>query len=118
MMMLELELIASTVWLSINNQINQQFLFSMAGNYRRLDVASAIQHMAENLLQARQGRLAGDVVGRTNLLCRDQAKCSADSFRCVMERCLEGDLGVVQAIRFQLHLGPAGASAKEIHGAA
>src|SRR5579864_5634538 len=36
----------------------------------------------------------------------------------MVERCLEGDFGVVQAIRLELNLGSAGASAEEVDSAA
>ena len=91
---------------------------SVAGNYGGFDIASAVQHVAENLLQARQGRLAGDVVGRTNLFCRDQSECPANCFRRVVECSFQRDFGIVQAIGLELHFRSAGAATEEIHSAA
>ena len=90
----------------------------MAGDDCGFDVAAAVQHVAQNLLEARQRRLSGDVVGGTNLFGRDQSEGPANRFRRVVERCFQSDFGVVQAIGFELHLGAAGASAEEVDGAA
>ena len=90
----------------------------MAGDDCGFDVAAAVQHVAQNLLEARQRRLSGDVVGGANLFCRDQSEGPANRFWSVVERRFQGDFGVVQAIGLELHLGSAGASAEEIDGAA
>ena len=76
----------------------------VAGDDCGLDVAAAVQHVTQDLLQARQGRLAGNVVGGANLLGRDQSEGPAHRFRSVMERGLQRDLGIVQAIGVELHL--------------
>src|SRR5579872_1057898 len=91
---------------------------SVAGDDCGFDVAAAVQHVSQNLLQARQWRLPGDIVGGTNLLGRDQSEGSANGFGSVMERGLESHLGIVQAIGVELHFGSAGAAAEEIHSAA
>ena len=90
----------------------------MAGDDCGFDVAAAVQHVAQNLLQARQRRLSGDVVGGANLFCRDQAEGAANCFRRVVERCFQSDFGVVQAIGLELHFGSTGAAAEEVDGAA
>src|SRR5947208_16145626 len=91
---------------------------SVSRNDGRLDLPTSIQHVPQDLLQARERRFSGDVVGGPNLLGRDQSKRPADGFRRVMKCRLQGDFGVVQAIGLQLNLGAAGAPAEEIHGAA
>src|SRR5260370_39462173 len=78
---------------------------SVAGNNRGLDVASAVQHMAQHVLQARQGSLSGDVVGGTNLFRRNESEGSPDSLGRMVKRRLQGDLGIVQAVGIPLHLG-------------
>src|SRR5579871_1552671 len=64
-----------------NQKINNS---SVSRNNRSLDIAASVQHVAENLLQPRQGRLAGNVVGGADLLGGDQAKGPAHRFRRVM----------------------------------
>src|SRR5271168_5524790 len=90
----------------------------MAGNDCRLDIATAVQHVAKNFLQARERGFAGDVVGRAYFLGRDQTEGAAYGFRRVMERGLQRDLGVVQAAGIELNLGSAGAASEEVYGAA
>ncbi len=46
----------------------------MAWNDGGLDVAVAVQHVLQNLLQPRKRRFARNVVGRSNLFFRDQGK--------------------------------------------
>src|SRR4029077_10245818 len=86
----------------------------MAGDDCGFDVAAAVQHVAQDLLQARERCLSGNVVCWSNLFCGDQAKGAADSFRRVMEGGLERDLGIVQAVGIELYFGATGTSAKEI----
>jgi hypothetical protein len=43
----------------------------MAGDDCGFDVAAAVQHVAQNLLQARQGGLPGYVVSGPNFFSRD-----------------------------------------------
>ena len=102
----------------ISNQKSTTNNSSVSWDDGRLDIASTVQHVAEDLLQARQGRLTGDVVGRTDLLGGNQSEGPADGFRRMVERGFQGDFGVVQAIRLELHLGSAGASAEEVDGSA
>src|SRR5579864_3959432 len=102
---------------TINNQ-KSSILVSVAGDDRGLNVAPAVQHVPQNLLQARQRRLSGDVVGGANLFGRDQSEGSANRFWRVVERRFQRDFGVVQAIGLELHFGSTGASAEEIDGAA
>ncbi len=90
----------------------------MAGDDCGFDVAAAVQHVTQNLLQARQRRLPGNVVGGTNLLGRDQSEGPANRFRRVVERGFQSDFGIVQAIGFELHFCSTGAAAEEVHGAA
>src|SRR5579862_213034 len=90
----------------------------MAGDDCGFDVAAAVQHVAQNLLEARQRRLSGDVVGGANLFGRDQSEGPANCFRRVVERRFQCDFGVMQAIGFELHFGAAGASTEEVDGAA
>src|SRR5216684_741240 len=93
-------------------------LRSVAGNDGRFDVAAAVQHVAKDLLEARQRGFAGDVVGGANLFGGDQAEGAAHGFRRVMKCGLERDLRIVQAIGIELDFGAAGASAEEVYGAA
>src|SRR5580692_2522405 len=82
---------------------------------RGLDIAVAVQHVMENLLQPGKWRFAGNVIGRTNLLFGDQREGSAHSLRSVMESRFQRDLRIMQPVSVELHFGPAGATAKEIH---
>src|SRR5579872_3814738 len=91
---------------------------SVAGDDCGFDVAAAVQHVTQNLLQARQWRLPGNVVGGPNLLGRDQSKGPANCFRRVVERGFQSDFGIVQAVGFQLHFRSTRASAEEVDGAA
>ena len=84
----------------------------------RLDVAVAIEHVPQYLLQARQRRFAGDVVGPLDLVLADQGERFAHRLRRVMERGLQRQLVIVQALRIQRDRGPAGATAEEVDGAA
>src|SRR5271169_3321676 len=90
---------------------------SVPRDYRSFDVAPAVQHVAEDLLQARQRGFASNVIGGANLLGGDQAEGPAHGFRRVMERGLERDLGIMQTVGIELHFRPAGTSAEEVHGA-
>src|SRR5271156_6341465 len=90
----------------------------VTGDNGGLDVAVAVQHVAENLLQPREWRLAGNVVRGTNLLLSNQCKRLAHGLRGVMERGLERDFGIVQPVGIELHLGAAGASSEKVHSAA
>src|ERR1700740_3306899 len=47
---------------------------SVAGDDGGLNVSAAIQHVPQNLLQSRKGRLSRDVVRRTDLLRRNQTE--------------------------------------------
>src|SRR5258708_25910602 len=91
---------------------------SMPGDDGGLDVAAAVQHVAEHLLQTRQWSLPGDVVGGTNLFRCYQSESAAHGFGSVMERSLERDLRIVQPVRVELDLGAAGAASEEVYGAA
>src|SRR5512143_3155092 len=91
--------------------------FLMSRDDGRLDVAVAIQHVAEYVMQPGEWRRSGDVVGTAHFLFRDQPERAAHGFRRVMERGLEGDLGIMQPLRVELNLGAGGASAKEVDGA-
>src|ERR1700758_572526 len=102
---------------AIKNQ-QSSTLASVAGDDCGLDVATAVQHVPQNLLQARQRSLSGNVVGGANLFCRDQSECAANRFRRVVEGRLQRDLGIVQAIGLELHFGSTGATTKEIDGTA
>ena len=74
--------------------------------------------MAQDFLQAGERGFASDVVRGANLLGRNQTKGAAHGFGSVMERGLKRDLGVVQTVGIELHLGSAGASAEKVYGAA
>src|SRR5215467_13900141 len=71
---------------------------SVTRNNGGLNVAVAVQHVAEHLLEARERRFTGDVVGGTDFLLRNQAKSPAYGFRRVMERRLQSEFGVKQTI--------------------
>src|SRR5258708_2470898 len=58
---------------------------SMTRNDGRLDIAVAIQHVAEHLLQPGERRFSGDVIGRPNLLLRNQGERLAHRLRRVMK---------------------------------
>ena len=89
----------------------------MAGDDGGLDVAAAVEHAAQDVLQTRKRSLPGNVVGGTNFLGGDQAKGAAHGFGRVVERGLERDLGVVQAVGIDLDFGAAGTAAEEVNGA-
>src|ERR1035437_3173055 len=91
---------------------------SMAGDDCGFDVATPVQHVTQNLLQTRQWRFPGNVVGGTNLLGRDQSEGPANCFRRVVERCFQRDLGVVQAVGLKLHFRSTSAATEEVNGAA
>src|SRR5438552_16643891 len=88
------------------------------GNDRRFDIAVSVQHVAKNLLQTRKRRFAGNVIGGTNFLLRNQRKRLTHGFRSMVESCLERDFRIMETIGIQLHLSATGAAAKEIHRAA
>src|SRR5579864_7555300 len=88
---------------------------SVPGNDGGLDIAIAVQHVMKNLLQPGQWRLAGNVIGRTDFLFRNQSEGSAHGFRRVVEGRLQRDFRVVQPVGVELHLGAGGAAAKEVH---
>src|SRR5580700_1798925 len=56
---------------------------------RGFNVAVAIQHVTQHMLQSRERRLSGNVVRTLNLLFRNQGEGFADRFRRVMERGLK-----------------------------
>src|SRR6266851_1309110 len=87
----------------------------MAGNDSGLDVAVAIEHVSENLLQSRERRFASNVVVGTNLLFRNQPERPSNGVRRVMESCFQGNFRIMQAISIKLHLCAAGASAKKVY---
>src|ERR1022692_204162 len=91
---------------------------SVARDDGGLDVASTVQHVAQHFLQAGERGFAGDVVGGADFFGGDQAEGAAHGFRRVMERGLERDLGIVQTVGIELHLGSAGASTEKVYGAA
>ncbi len=84
----------------------------------RLDVAVTIQHVLQHVLQTRQWRFPSDVVVALNFAFGDQGKCLADTFRRVMERCLERDFRIVQPLGIEFHFGAIRTTTKEIDGAA
>src|SRR3977135_4450487 len=91
---------------------------SVAGNNGGLDVATAVQHVAQHVLQARQRSLSGDVVGGTNFFRRNQSEGATDGLGRVVKRRLQGDLRIMQAVGIKLNLSSARAAAEEIHRAA
>ena len=91
---------------------------SVAGNDGGFDVASAVQHVAQHLLQAGERSFAGDVVRGANFFGCDQSEGAAHGFRRVMKRGFQRDFGIVQAVGIELHFGSAGAPAEEVYGAA
>src|SRR5882724_2587274 len=93
-------------------------LGSVTGNNGGLDVTGAVQHMAQDVLQFGERRLAGYVVGGLNLLLSDQFEGATDRVRGVMERRLEGDLGIVKPVGVNLHFGACWAPTEKVHGAA
>src|ERR1700704_5164550 len=58
----------------------------VSGNNRGLDVAVAVQHVPQYVMQARERSFARDVVRAANFSLGDQSECTADSLRSVMER--------------------------------
>src|ERR1022692_2847700 len=88
---------------------------SVSGNDGGLDIAVAVQHVMENLLQPGQGRLASNVIGGTNLFLRDQRERSAHGLRSVMEGRFQRDLRVMQPVGIELYLGSSGAATEEVH---
>ena len=90
----------------------------MAGDDCGFDVAAAVQHVTQNLLQAGKRSLPRDVVGGADFFGRDQSEGPANRFRRVVERGFQGDFGLVQAIGLELHSCSTGAAAEEVDGAA
>ncbi len=70
----------------------------MAGNDGCLDVAAAVQHVAEHFLQTGERSFTGNVIGGADFFGGDQAKRAAYGFRRVMERSLQRDFGIVRTI--------------------
>src|SRR5260370_184101 len=89
----------------------------MAGDEWGLDVSVAIHHVFQYLLQARERGFAGDVIGRADFLFGNQGKGFAHAIGRVMERGLQSDFRVVQAVGIELNLAAFGAAAEEIDGA-
>src|SRR5689334_23796410 len=73
-------------------------LWLMSRDDGRFDVAVAVQHVTKHVLQARKRLLAGDVIRALDLLLGDQRERLAHRFRGVVERRLDRDLGVMQAV--------------------
>src|SRR5437660_11698845 len=65
---------------------------SMAGNDSGLDVAVAIKHVSENLLQSRERRFAGNLIMGTTFLFRNDPERPSNGIRAVMERCIQSNL--------------------------
>src|SRR5580692_10375960 len=82
---------------------------------RGLDIAVAVQHVMENLLQPGKWRFAGNVIGRSNLLFGDQREGSAHSLRRVMEGGFQRDLRIVQPVGVELYFRAAGATTKKVY---
>src|SRR5690242_4195378 len=93
-------------------------LRSMPWNNGGLDVAVSVEHVAEHIMQAGERSFTSNVIRASNFLLRNQCKSPPHRLGGVMERGLQRNLGIMQPIRIQLHLAAAGASAKEIDGAA
>ena len=64
----------------------------MPGNDCRLNLSGAVEHVSQDLLQARERGFPGDVVSGPNLFGRNQTECPANRFRRVMECRLQRDL--------------------------
>src|ERR1700756_1265325 len=64
-------------------------LRSVSWNDGGLDVAVAVEHVPQHVMQARKWRFAGDVIGAADLLFGDQRKRAAHRFGGVMERSLQ-----------------------------
>src|SRR3974390_2358525 len=70
-----------------------------------LDIAAAVEHVTQHVVQTRQRRLARNVVGAAHLPLGNQAERPANGFGRVVEGRFQRNLGVVQAIGIQLDLG-------------
>src|SRR5919201_5680424 len=68
------------------------------GNNGRLDIAVAVQHVSQHMLQAREGRFARDVIIAANLFLRDQRERPAHCFGRVMERGLQRYFRIVKPL--------------------
>src|SRR5215472_1557184 len=90
----------------------------MAGNNGGLDLIAALQHLLQNLLELGERRLSGYVVSALDSLFGDERECPAHAFRRVVERRLQSQLGIVQAIGIQFYFGAAGATSEEVDRAA
>src|SRR5882724_530671 len=90
----------------------------MAGNDGGLNLAAPVQHLLQNLFQLGKRRFPSNVIRALDVLVRDERKRLAHGLRRMVERTLDRDLRVMQAVGIQFHLGAAGASAKEVHYAA
>src|SRR5512146_256874 len=91
---------------------------SMAGDDCGFDVAVAVAHVTEHLLQSRERRFTGYVIIGADLALGDEREGAANGFRCVMERRFQRDLRVVETLGVEVDLGAAGASAEEVDGTA
>src|SRR5271169_6245595 len=85
---------------------------------RSLDVAVAVQHVTQDMLQTRQWRLTSDVVRAFDFLLRNQRECFAHGLRSVMESGLQREFVIVQPLGIKRDLGSIGATAKEVHDSA
>src|SRR5208282_3017564 len=93
---------------TVTHTVSDPLGASVAGDDGGFDVAAAVQHVTQNLLQARQWGLPGDVVGGANFLGRDQSEGPANRFRSVVEGGFQSDFGIMQAAGFELYLRPTG----------
>src|SRR5271168_2144213 len=90
----------------------------VSGNDGGLNVAAAIQHVPQHLLQTGERRFSGDVFSRANLLLGNQAERFAYRVRRVMECRLQSDLGIVQTIGVEFDFHAVRAATEEIYGSA
>src|SRR5437868_14998301 len=81
-----------------------RFLASVSGNNGGLDVAVAVQHVPQYIMQARERSFAGNVIRASHLLLGNQSESASHRLGSVMERRLQGNFRIMQPIGIQLHL--------------
>src|SRR5581483_2282903 len=85
---------------------------SVPGDDCGLDLSALFHHRFEHLRQSRERNFPGDVVRCLDLFFRNQGERLAHGLRRMMERGFQRDLGIVQALGVELHLGSLRASAE------
>src|SRR5438874_13089210 len=81
----------------------------------RLDLAAAIYHFAQHFFQIGERSFAGHVIGTLDFVLCNECERLPHHLGRVVERRFESDLGVMQKLSIEFHLGTTGASAEEVN---